>query len=219
MNAPHVVIAHPDRLVAQALAALCDREGVDVVGIARFGDDAVKLCEQHRDIAVVVSTDLLAADDLLAGRLLATGAALIGLADDDRHYDVLEMLARGASGWVTAESPGSRLPEAIRTVRGGAVAIDPGVATAVVDQWRSMRRSALRPPAAALTEREIEVLTAMIDGLSTKAIARRLGVAPKTVENHKTRVFDKLGARTQAHAVALASAQGLARQGGAPDVR
>jgi DNA-binding CsgD family transcriptional regulator len=53
------------------------------------------------------------------------------------------------------------------------------------------------------------VLASLADGLSTKAIARRLGLAVKTVENHKSRVFDKLGVNTQAHAVSLAIGQGL----------
>jgi len=52
-------------------------------------------------------------------------------------------------------------------------------------------------------------LTAIVDGLAAKAIARRLGMAVKTVENHKIRIFEKLGARTQAHAVAIAVGHGL----------
>ena len=55
-----------------------------------------------------------------------------------------------------------------------------------------------------LTPRELEVLVALAEGLTTKAIASRLGVAMKTVESHKVRLFDKLGARTQAHAVSIA---------------
>jgi len=62
-----------------------------------------------------------------------------------------------------------------------------------------------------LTARELEVLAAMADGLSAKAIALRLGVALKTVENHKVRIFDKLGVQTQAHAVSVAIGLGVTR--------
>jgi DNA-binding CsgD family transcriptional regulator len=62
---------------------------------------------------------------------------------------------------------------------------------------------------ASLTVREHDVLVAMADGLPAKSIARRLGMAVKTVENHKIRIYDKLGVRTQAHAVAVAIGQGL----------
>ena len=57
-------------------------------------------------------------------------------------------------------------------------------------------------PGKQLTLREMEVLNAVADGLSTKATARRLGVAVKTVENHKTRVFAKMGVHSQAQLVA-----------------
>ena len=83
-------------------------------------------------------------------------------------------------------------------------------ASLVVDQWRRLRGAGNESnDRLALTPREIEILAAMADGLSNKAIARRLGVVVKTVENHKIRVFDKLGVKTQAHAVALAISHGL----------
>jgi DNA-binding CsgD family transcriptional regulator len=78
----------------------------------------------------------------------------------------------------------------------------------VVEQWRQLS-SSLRSPHTSLTPREREVLLALAEGLTTKAIARRLGVALKTVESHKVRLFDKLGARTQAHAVSIAIGQHL----------
>jgi DNA-binding NarL/FixJ family response regulator len=81
-----------------------------------------------------------------------------------------------------------------------------------LQQWRRLRSAPVlsagekRPR---LTPRELEILIKMTDGLATKAIARSLGVAVKTVENHKIRIFDKLGVRTQAHAVAMAIGHGL----------
>jgi DNA-binding NarL/FixJ family response regulator len=74
-------------------------------------------------------------------------------------------------------------------------------------QWRTSRGSGSQR--ASLTPREREVLMALAKGLTTKAIARRLGVAMKTVESHKIRLFSKLGARTQAHAVSIAIGQHL----------
>jgi DNA-binding CsgD family transcriptional regulator len=73
----------------------------------------------------------------------------------------------------------------------------------IVTEWRSGRRHGGSLAAREkLTMREMEVLNAMADGLSTKAAARLLGVAPKTVESHRTRVFAKLGVRSQAQLVA-----------------
>ncbi len=81
----------------------------------------------------------------------------------------------------------------------------PNVMASIATEWR---RASLRMPVeqgtAALTTRELEVLDAMADGMSTKAVAHHLGIAVKTVENHKTRIFDKLGVRTQSEAVVVA---------------
>jgi DNA-binding NarL/FixJ family response regulator len=93
------------------------------------------------------------------------------------------------------------------------MALNPPVVTLILEQWRRLRAQpvqfgARRRPV--LTPRELDVLAAMTEGLAAKAIAARLGVALKTVENHKIRVFDKLGVRTQAHAVTVAMAYGLA---------
>ena len=62
------------------------------------------------------------------------------------------------------------------------------------------------------------MLVAMTDGLPAKSIARRLDMAVKTVENHKIRIYDKLGVRTQAHAVSLAISQGLVADGAGASV-
>jgi DNA-binding NarL/FixJ family response regulator len=91
-------------------------------------------------------------------------------------------------------------------VRGG-MALNPTVAVTLVQHWSRLRQEVARSDARigrTLTPRESEVLEAMTEGLSTKAIARRLGVAYKTVENHKIRVFEKLQVRTHAHAVSVA---------------
>src|SRR5207249_11530563 len=94
-------------------------------------------------------------------------------------------------------------------VRDGAAALHPVAAGTILSQWRRLRVAQSAMTRNSLTPRESEILAAMADGHAAKAIARQLGVALKTVENHKIRIFDKLGARSQAQAVALAIGQGL----------
>jgi len=67
----------------------------------------------------------------------------------------------------------------------------------------------LRDKAPVLSRREVEVLTGISSGCTTRRVADALGISPKTVENHKQRIFAKLGVQNQAHAVAVASRQGL----------
>jgi two-component system nitrate/nitrite response regulator NarL len=72
-----------------------------------------------------------------------------------------------------------------------------------------LRRAASSTARPELTAREDEVLGDMVEGLAAKAMTKRLGVATKTVEDQKIRIFDKLGVRTQAQAVAVAISHGL----------
>jgi DNA-binding CsgD family transcriptional regulator len=66
-----------------------------------------------------------------------------------------------------------------------------------------------RPQPSLLTERETEVLRLIADGLTTRDVAARLGISPRTVENYKQHMFAKLGVQSRAHAVAVASRGGL----------
>lgn len=144
--------------------------------------------------------------------ILAAGAGVVVLSEDAAPDRVADLFERGVRGYLLRDAPPAQVAEAVLAVAGGAAALSPLVAATLLDQWRWLRsRQRARAEAAgsALTPRERDVLAAMAEGLATKAIARRLGIAVKTVENHKIRVFDKLGARSQAHAVSLAIGRGL----------
>jgi DNA-binding NarL/FixJ family response regulator len=122
---------------------------------------------------------------------------------DELHADrALELVGRGLSGVCLTSDTLAKVADNVVEIASGGVVLPPALVAGVVVQWRSAQRSSGTRPDDALTLREMEVLNAMTDGLSTKAAARLLGVALKTVENHKTRVFAKLGVRNQAQLVA-----------------
>ncbi|HEV7888376.1 MAG TPA: LuxR C-terminal-related transcriptional regulator, partial [Acidimicrobiales bacterium] len=117
----------------------------------------------------------------------------------------------GVSGYLLYDAAPEEVALGVVAVARGAAVLNPTAAAMVLTQWRRMRSSAagggrrISP----LTPREADVLAALVDGLPTKGIAQRLSMATKTVENHKIRIFDKLGVRTQAHAVSVAISSGL----------
>ncbi len=110
---------------------------------------------------------------------------------------------------------------AIIAVGRGEVALNPEVLSTILHQWRRLRAqpvsvgSRRRP---ALTPRELDILAAMSDGLAAKAIAARLGVALKTVENHKIRIFEKLGVCRSPAAWDRVSASGMGPGSGSVSV-
>lgn len=213
-----VLVIHEIRLVAEALRAGLGAEG-QVVADTVFGTVALQLSD-------VVTPDVIVAGEHLADGPLRhflpdfvrTGSRVVVLSDGEEPSGALDLLANGAVGWCSQGDRAERVVDVVREVgRGGAV-LPPRAAAAVLSEWRlgSGRQAAGRLPE--LTVREVEVLDGILDGLSTKAIARALGMAVKTVENHKTRIFAKLGVNGHAEAVALvggARGGGGARAGGA----
>ena len=194
---PKVVTAHDHRCVAPGLhEALAGR--AEVVGDTSYGAAALKLA------------GILTPGVIVAGELLGDGAIDHFLPD---LVQAARVCCSSQTSYGTSECSGC-WPTAFRRVldrgradqslrrraghcRRGRGPTSLSVA-GVVTQWRSAQHRDRAGAGAELTLREMEVLNAMADGLSTKAVARLLGVAVKTVENHKTRVFSKLGVHSQA---------------------
>lgn len=217
-----VILAEPSTLVRSLLrvAIAGGRGETMVVGETGRAAELVALVVGEQPDVVVANTDF--PDGELEGvlpELLDTGARVLVIARQASPERLTGLLAGGAAGYLVHDTAPEAVLDAVVAVGRGEVALHPVAASLVVDQWRRLRGAGNQANARlALTPREVEVLAAMADGLSNKAIARRLGVVVKTVENHKTRVFDKLGVKTQAHAVGLAISQGLlAELGTRPD--
>ncbi|MDQ3895916.1 MAG: response regulator transcription factor [Actinomycetota bacterium] len=211
---PHVTLAHDDALVLDVLAFACASKGIDVLDIVGDYEELRALCDGRRPDVVLVADriDGVPVEDVL-DQLASLDARIIVLSDDTSPDRLGQLLARDISGLLSHDAGPDDVIAAIRAVARGEMALNPSVLTLILQQWRRLRAQpvqfgARRRPM--LTPRELDIVAAMTDGLAAKAIAARLGVAVKTVENHKIRVFEKLGVRSQAHAVTVAMAYGLA---------
>ncbi|HEX2274926.1 MAG TPA: response regulator transcription factor [Acidimicrobiales bacterium] len=208
-----IVVAAPSLLMRNVLRDSCEQVGVVTVGEASTARGLVEVCRELRPDVVVTEASLQdgEVDERLA-LILDAGSRLLVLCDDCSPERLTSLLAEGVSGCLLHENRPDQVAEAVLAVASGAAALHPIAAGTILRQWRRLRSQPafLYPrPRAVPTPREHEVLVAMADGLPTEAIARRLGVSTKTVKSHKTRIFDKLGARTQAQAVSLAIGHGL----------
>lgn len=214
-----VVLADPNTLVRSLLRVALSKPGVTVVAETAELSELLELCRTERPDVVVTNSSFPGGQlEPHLGGVLAGGSKVLVLTDDPSPERLVGMLAAGISGYLLRDVGTETLVDAVLHVAAGEVALHPVAASTVVDQWRRLRGDAPSTnQRLVLTARELDVLAAMVDGLSTKGIARRLGVAIKTVENHKTRVFDKLGVRSQAHAVATAISQGLLSEARVPE--
>ena len=131
--------------------------------------------------------------------------------DDDDH--VFEGLRAGAVGYLLKDVPSEKLVEAIRAAAAGQSFLQPSVAAKVVAEFA--RLTAVSPPPTAqplvepLSERELEILALVANGLSNKEIAGELYIAEGTVKNHVTNILSKLGVRDRTQAALKAKELGL----------
>ncbi|MBU2693471.1 response regulator transcription factor [Pimelobacter sp. 30-1] len=214
-----VLVADDDALLRAGLAVVIGTDpGLALVGEAADGLDAVRLTQEHEPDVVLMDVRMPGVDGIEATRrIVASGSparVLVLTTFPDDEY-VARALRAGASGFLLKRVAPERLLEAVRTVARGEALLDPAVTRAVIA--RSLD-SAPRPAGhdgaraavlAALTEREVEVLALVGEGLSNREIAATLTLAESTVQTHVKRILAKVGARDRAQAVVVAYRSGL----------
>jgi two-component system, NarL family, response regulator LiaR len=204
-----VLIADDHAVVRQGLRTfLALQEEIEVVGEAADGEEAVEAAGRLApDVALV---------DLVMPRLDGIGAirrirelspgtrviVLTSFADEDK---MLPAVRAGAAGYLLKDVQPQELVRAIRTVHGGEALLHPSVVAALIEEVTDGGPR----PAAALTEREREVLVLIARGLANKAIAFELGVAEKTVKAHVSSILAKLGLSDRTQAALYAVREGL----------
>ncbi len=215
-----VLIADDQRVVRDGLRMLVGLiDGIDVVGTAADGAEAVRLAEEHRPDVVLMDlrmpgTDGIAATADLRQRLpTARVLVLTTYAEQD---SIVPALQAGARGYLTKDASAEQIEAAISAVHAGQTYLDPAVqerlVAAIVSQPQPQAGHAARGGQlpGGLTAREAEVLALLASGLSNTEIARRLYLSHATVKTHINRIFAKTGARDRAQAVRYAYQHGLA---------
>jgi DNA-binding NarL/FixJ family response regulator len=208
-----VVIGEDDALQRDLLTTACAARGITVVACAATAKELLAAFDRHSP-AVVVASDRLGQQGLddVVSHILQNGGRLIVTTPDGSPEQLTALLGRGVHGYMSREATPDEVVTGILAVARGAASIDHSATAMVLQQWRGYRTrlsDRVDLGLGILTKREQDVLRAMSKGLATKAIALELGVAVKTVENHKIRVFEKLGVRTQAQAITVAMSFGL----------
>jgi DNA-binding NarL/FixJ family response regulator len=206
-----VVLADDQRVVREGLQMLLGLlPGIEVVGAAADGEEAVRLAVAQAADVVLMDLRMPRLDGIEATRRLAEarpGARVIALTTYADEPSVLGALRAGARGYLTKDAGAEEISRAIAAVARGEAALDSAVAHHVIGAVAQAEPAALPD---GLTPREAEVLGLIAEGLSNAEIAERLVVSPATVKSHVNRVFAKIGARDRAQAVAYAYRSGLA---------
>ena len=208
-----VFVADDHPVVRDGLKALiAAQSGMELVGEASDGPSAVgEILRTRPDVVVmdIAMPELGGAEVTARIKKEAPELKVLALtAHEDRAY-LQVMLEAGASGYLLKRAAPDDLVRAIETVATGGIYVDPAMARYAVASVQ--RRSGTAARNGQLSERETEVLQAMAQGHSTKEIAARLEVGPRTIETYKARAMEKLELKNRADIVRYAVQRGWLR--------
>ncbi|MER5770798.1 response regulator transcription factor [Streptomyces sp. NPDC001985] len=215
-----VVVADDQALLRGSFRVLVETApGVEVVGEAADGDEAVALAERERPDVVLMDVRMPGTDGIEATRRICgpdgpAGVRVLILTMFDLDTYVYAALRAGASGFLLKDTPPAELLTAIGVVAAGDALLAPGITRRLIAEFgrlpeRHADIAGLPADLGGVTDREREVLVLVARGLSNAEIGGRLRIGLPTVKSHVSRLLDKLGARDRVQLVITAYETGL----------
>ncbi len=212
-----IVIADDQASVREGLVLLLGGlPGIDVVGAAADGEQALALVAEHDPDAILLDLHMPVLDGIGATRRLAAehpGVAVVILTTYADDESVLKALRAGARSYLTKDADRADIASALRAAAGGLSVLDARVQAALVVAATAAAPAAPAPTAEAaalpappdgLTQREAEILALIAQGLTNPEIAARLFLSNHTVKTHISRIFAKTGSRDRVAAIGYA---------------
>jgi DNA-binding NarL/FixJ family response regulator len=213
-----VLVADDEELFRSGLRMIVESAaGIDVVGEAADGHQAVEQVRRLRPDVVLMDVQMPIVDGIEAtrriGRLdLPTRVLVLTTFGLDRY--VFDALRAGASGFLLKTVPPAELVTGIGVVARGDALLSPGITRRLIADWTSRSLpDPSDPRLARLTARELDVLTCIARGFSNAELAEHFHLAEATVKTHVGRILTKTGVRDRVQAVVLAYETGLVRPG------
>lgn len=215
MSTPiRILLVDDQRLMREGLRTLLELEhDFDIVGEAADGQTALDSYAELKPDMVLMDIRMPILNGVDATRRLLTqspNAKVIILTTFDDDASVFEGLRAGALGYLLKDVSGADLAEAVRTVMNGGALIEPSVARRVFAEFARLapnqKPAQLDEP---LSDREVEVIKLVAQGLSNKEIGLKLSLAEGTVKNYVTNVLQKIGVRDRTQAALRAKDLGL----------
>ncbi|MEY4513904.1 MAG: hypothetical protein RLZZ450_6026 [Pseudomonadota bacterium] len=209
-----VLIADDQALFREGLRAVLCAQGVDVVGEAANGREAIELAESLKPDVVLMDLRMPVLDGIAATRHIAAiahGPRVIALTTFDDDESVFDAIRAGALGYLLKDTNSAKLIEAVEHAARGESLLAPAIATKLLNEFARTAPVSKRDVASdlGLSERELMVLRALARGAANKEIANELKLAEGTVKNHVTTILTKLNVQDRILAALKARALGL----------
>jgi len=210
-----VVLADDQALVRRGFRLILEAEAdLEVVAEAEDGQQAIDAVRRYHPAVVLMDIQMPGLDGLEATRQILADAAnqtrVLILTTFERDEYVFQALQLGASGFLLKTAPPEDLVTAVRVVARGEALLSPSVTRRVIQELARQQRHVPRSPDLdRLTQRELEVLRLVAEGLSNAEIAAKLYLSEATVKTHTSNILAKLGLRDRVQAVIFAYKQNI----------
>jgi DNA-binding NarL/FixJ family response regulator len=204
-----IVIADDQASVREGLVLLLGGlPGIEVVGAAADGEQALALVTEHKPDAILLDLHMPVLDGIGATRRLAAEhpeVAIVVLTTFADDSTVLDALHAGARSYLTKDADHTEIAKALQAAAGGLTVFDPRVhATLLAATAASARPEPAAAPPDGLTDREAEILSLIARGMTNPEIAAQLFLSNHTIKTHISRIFAKTGSRDRAAAIGYA---------------
>lgn len=211
-----LMICDDHAVVRSGLSMLLDgRNGIEVIGEASEGDEAIALATELKPDVVLMDLSMPHGKDGMTAtselkKLMPEVAILILTMHDDDEY-LFRAIKIGASGYILKNAPHDELISAIQSVAMGDAYLYPTATKRLMGEYLDKLRGGAEviTPYDSLSEREREILGWLAKGYTNKEIAENLFISVKTVESHRSNVMDKLGLKTRPELIKFALKKGL----------
>jgi DNA-binding NarL/FixJ family response regulator len=218
----HVLLVDDHEILRQGLKLLLSmQQGIEVVGEARTGQEAIVMAQELLPDVVVMDITMPDMDGFVACHLIrsqqpATQVLMLTMHESEEYF--LQALRMGAAGYLVKKAAPSDLRMAINAIAQGGAFLYPGLAKALIRSYitsstfetqtarghKTVNTSNLAQALQVLTPREIEILRLVAEGHTNQEIADRLTLSIKTVQAHRANVMEKLDLRDVTHLVRFA---------------
>ena len=214
-----ILIVDDQEIVRQGLGIILRAQSdFQVVALAEDGERALELAREHQPDVVLMDIKMPRLNGIQATQKIlqaSKATQVIILTTFDTDELIFAGIRAGAKGYLLKDAPSQVLTDAIRRVHAGESILNPTVARKMLEEFKRVSQSPIAPGRATapllekLTEREVEILQSMMNGLANKEIGVKLNLAEGTVKNHVSTILAKLHANDRTQAVVNALRQGI----------
>ena len=219
-----VLVVDDHRLMSEAISNLLAAHGIEALGIASDGLEAITLVQELHPEVILMDIRMPRCDGLAATRkikALQPEIKILMLTTSAEDQDLFESIKSGASGYLLKSISGNAFIEALRGLEQGTPPFSPGLASRLLSEFAKLssaeelssaptgRPKDREQPANKLTERQTEVLRLVAQGLTYREVGERLSLSERTVRFHMTEIISRLHLQNRNQVLAYAGQLGL----------